>query len=58
MNKQNPLLFIPDGRCTFRPSDRNRPFVIKMEIRDSSGKPTKKQKMCIDDVAQYLLKAG
>jgi hypothetical protein len=58
MNKHNLLLHIPSGRCTFSPSGRNTPFIIKTEIWGKGGTSTRKQKMCFGDVENYLLKAG
>ena len=58
MNKQSPALHIPPGRCTLQKTDGNKPIVIKTEIRDSRDRSLGRQKMSINDVAKYLLKAG
>ncbi|MCL1927163.1 MAG: PHP domain-containing protein [Treponema sp.] len=58
MNKQYVSLHIPPGRCTFQKSDGDRPLTLKAEIRDSKDKTTGRLKMCFNDVANYLLKAG
>ena len=58
LRRQNPSLFIPQGRCAFHPSDRNKAFSLNMEIRDSNGRTTGKRRMSINDVADYILKAG
>ena len=58
MNKQNPVLHIPAGRCSLQKSDGNKMITLKTEIRDRKDFSSGLQHMCFNDVASYLLQAG
>ena len=58
LNKQQPALHIPPGRCKLNNSDKNKPFSLKTEIRDKKDRTTGRQYMSFNQVADYILKAG
>ena len=58
LNKQCPFLHVPPGRCTLQSSDKNKLLNLKAEIRDNKDRSTGRQRMSLNDVVQYLLKAG
>ena len=58
LNKQQAVLYIPQGRCEFGNIDGDRPLSLKTEILYHKNKSTGKSRMSFNEVAAYIKKAG